>query len=135
MKLHEPNKKISNELQSIKINANLSNVNKTSCAASVKAQGVKLSKFSLTSFNPSLNAIEKFTYLKGQLGGPAADCIQGITSKNLEEGKQLLQERFANPQVIISAHMNVLLKLPEIMIVYHVYLPFIIQLKAIFAHF
>ena len=63
MKLHEPYKKISNELQSIKINANLSNVNKTSCAASVKAQGVKLSKFSLTSFNTSLNAIEKFTYL------------------------------------------------------------------------
>ena len=33
--------KISKELQSIKINDNLSNVNNTSCAAPVKAQGMK----------------------------------------------------------------------------------------------
>ena len=39
----------------------------------------------------SLNAIAKSTYLKGQLEGPAADCIQGLTSKNYEEMKQLLQ--------------------------------------------
>ena len=43
--------KISKELQSIKINDNLSNVNNTSCAAPVKAQGMKLPKFNLTSFN------------------------------------------------------------------------------------
>ena len=57
----------------------------------------------------SLTAIEKFTYLKGQLEGPAADCIQGfsLTSKNYEEAKQILEERFGNPQIIISAHMNV----------------------------
>ena len=56
----------------------------------------------------SLTAIEKFTYLTGQLEGPAADCIQGLslTSKNYEEAKQLLKERFGNPQVIISARMN-----------------------------
>ena len=64
----------------------------------------------------SLTAIEKFTYLKGQLEGTAADCIQGfsLTIKNYEEAKQLLEERFGNPQVIISAHMNVLLKLPKL---------------------
>ena len=64
----------------------------------------------------SLTAIEKFTYLTGQLKGPAADCIQGLslTSKNYEEAKQLLKERFGNPQVIISAHMNALLKLPKL---------------------
>ena len=41
--------------------------------------------------------------------GPAADCIQGfsLTSKNYEEAKQILEERFGNPQIIISAHMNV----------------------------
>ena len=39
----------------------------------------------------SLNAIAKSTYLKRQLEGPAADCIQGLTSKNYEEMKQLLQ--------------------------------------------
>ena len=64
----------------------------------------------------SLTAIEKFTYLKGQLEGTAADCIQGfsLTSKNYEEAKQLLEERFGNPQVIISAHMNVSLRLPKL---------------------
>ena len=37
----------------------------------------------------SLTAIEKFTYLKGQLEVPAADCVQGfsLTSKNYEEAK------------------------------------------------
>ena len=69
----------------------------------IKAQGMKLPKFSLTSFNGDplkwaifiakftaavdsqdlLTAIEKVTYLKGQLKGLAADCIQGLnlTSK------------------------------------------------------
>ena len=128
--------KISKELQSIKINDNLSNVNNTSCAAPVKAQGMKLPKFNLTSFNGdplkwttfietftaavdsqnSLTAIEKFTYLRGQLKGPAADFIQGfsLTSKNYKEAKKLLEERFGNPQAIIHAHMNVLLKLPKL---------------------
>ena len=96
---------------------------------------MNLPKFNLTSFNgdplkwkifietftaavdsqDSLTAKEKFTYLNGQLEGPAAYCIQGfsLTSKNYEEAKKLLEERFRNPQVIISAHMNVLLKLPK----------------------
>ena len=64
----------------------------------------------------SLTTIEQFSYLKRQLEWPAADCIQGfsLTSKNYEEAKQLSEERFGNPQAIISAHMNVLLKLPEL---------------------
>ena len=63
-----------------------------------------------------LSAIEIFTYLKGQSEGPSADCIQGIslTSKNYEEAKQLLEERFSNPQIIISADMNILLKLSKL---------------------
>ena len=54
--------------------------------------------------------------LKGQLEGPAADYIQGfsLSSKNYEEVKKLLEERFGNPQVVISAHMNVLLKVPKL---------------------
>ena len=93
----------------------MSNVNDTSCKAPVKAQGLKLPKFNLTSFNGdllkrttfietftaavdshnSLTAIEKFTYLIGKLEGTAADCIQGfsLTSKSYEEAKQLLEER------------------------------------------
>ena len=43
--------KISKELQSMKINDNLSNVSNTNCVAPVKAQGMKLSKFNLASFN------------------------------------------------------------------------------------
>ena len=67
-----------------------------------------------------LTAIEKFTYLKGQLEEPTADCIQyyltskNLTSKNYEEAKKLLEERFSNPKVILSAHMSVLLKLPKL---------------------
>ena len=114
----------------------MSNVNNTSCAAPVKAQGMKLEKFSLAAFNgdplkwttsietftaavdseDSLTAVEKFTYLWRQLEGSAADCIQelSLTSKNYEEAKKILEKRFGNPQVIISAHMNVLLKLPKL---------------------
>ena len=85
-----------------------------------------------------LTAIEKITYLKGQLEEPAAYCIQGfsLTSKNYEEAKQLLEERLGNLQAVISAHMNVLLKLPKLnndSVVSR--LSFIIQLKAIFFHF
>ena len=120
----------------IKINDNLSNVNNTSCEAPVRAQGMKLQKFSLTSFTGdplkwttfietftaavysynSLTAIEKFTYLIGKLEGTAVDYIQGfsLTSKSYEEAKQLLEERYGNSHVIISAHMNVLLKLPKL---------------------
>ena len=97
---------------------------------------MKLPKLNLTSFNgdplkwttfieaftaavdsqDSLTTIEQFSYLKRQLEWLAADCIQGfsLTSKNYEEAKQLLEERSGNPQAIISAHMNVLLKLPEL---------------------
>ena len=32
----------------------------------------------------------------------------------MKKQKKLLEERFGNPQVIISAHMNVLLKLPKL---------------------
>ena len=127
--------KYEKKLLSIKMNDNLSNVNNTSCTVPVKSQGIKIPKFNLTSFNgdplkwtkfietftaavnsqDTLTAIAKFSYLKGQLEGTAADCIQGfsLASKFCEEAKQLLEERFGYPQVIISAHMNVLLKSPK----------------------
>ena len=49
--LDEPYKKISKELQSIKINDNLWNVSNASCASRVKTQGMNLPKFNLTFFN------------------------------------------------------------------------------------
>ena len=54
--------------------------------------------------------------MTGHLEGPAAACERGfsLTSKNYIEARKLLEERFGNTQVIISAHMNVLLKLPKL---------------------
>ena len=49
--------KMSKELQLIKIADNLPNVNNTSCAETVKAQGTKLPKFNLTSFNSSMTDV------------------------------------------------------------------------------
>ena len=59
--------KISKELQSIKINDYLLNVNNTSCTVPVKTQGLKLSKFNLTSFNGDLwNGQHSLQHLRQQ---------------------------------------------------------------------
>ena len=85
----------------------MSNVNNTSCVVPVKTLGMKLPKFNLTSSNGDslkwttfvetftaavdlqdlLTAIEIFTYLKGQLERPAANCLQGfsLTSKIMKK--------------------------------------------------
>ena len=124
--------KISKELKSKKSKDKELESNTTA----VKTLGMKLPKFTLTAFNgdplkwtsfietfdaavdsqESLSAIEKFSYLTGHLEGPSADCVRGfsLTSKNYIEARKLLEERFGNTQVIISAHMNVLLKLPKL---------------------
>ena len=50
------------------------------------------------------------------LNGPAKDCISGLslTSDNYKEAICILKERYASPQVIISAHMEALVKLPVV---------------------
>ena len=50
------------------------------------------------------------------LEGSAAECVRGfsLTSKNYIEAKKLLKDRFGNMQVIISAYINILLKLPQL---------------------
>ena len=124
--------KISKELKSKKSKDKELESNTTA----VKTPGMKLPKFTLTAFNEdplkwtsfietfdaavdsqeSLSAIEKFSYLTGHLEGPAADCVRGfsLTSKNYIEARRLLEETFGNTQVIISAQVNVLLKLPKL---------------------
>ena len=64
----------------------------------------------------SLSDIDKFTYLKGLLTSSASDCIPGLslTVQNYKEAVNILKERCANPQVIISAHMESLVKLPAV---------------------
>ena len=55
-------------------------------------------------------------YLRSLLEGSAKECIEGLsrTVANYNEAIKILQERFANPQVIVSAHMECLVKLSVI---------------------
>ena len=64
--------------------------------------------------NESLNTVDKFNYLKSLIYGQAAETISGfsLTSENYEEAINLLKDRYGNKQVLISAHVESLLKLP-----------------------
>ena len=66
--------------------------------------------------NERLSEIEKFSYLKGNLGGAAEKCIEGIslTAGNYHVAVKLLQERFGNTQLIIATHIGKLLKLDKV---------------------
>ena len=61
-----------------------------------------------------INEVEKFNYL--HLSENAKSCISGLTltSENYQHAKAILKESYANPQVIISAHMESLVKMPSI---------------------
>ena len=63
--------------------------------------------------NQSLNAVDTFNYLKSLIYGQAAETISGfsLTDENYEEAVALLKERYGNKQVLISAHVESLLKL------------------------
>ena len=64
----------------------------------------------------NLTHIEKFAYLRGYLVGSALQCIEGfpLSHENYAEALNLLKERYGNPQVIISTHMNKLINLDKI---------------------
>ena len=66
--------------------------------------------------NPELSEIDKFNYLRGQLEGRALATISGfsLTASNYNTTMKHLKDRFANPQIIISSHMEKLLKLQEV---------------------
>lgn len=66
--------------------------------------------------NPELHDIDKFNYLKSLLKGSAAATIAGLplTDGNYKSSIELLTNRFGNKQVIISSHMDALLKLPSL---------------------
>ena len=66
--------------------------------------------------NPNLATINKFNYLRGLLEGPALATIAGIilSDVNYQQALDLLNNRFANPQLIISSHMESLYKLKEV---------------------
>ena len=97
------------------------------------AQTVKLPKFVIKKFggnhseyqllwdsfdatnnsNESLNGIEKLDYLRLYMEGPTAATITGLalTKENYKIAVDLLRRRYGNKQVIISSHMDSLLKL------------------------
>ncbi|GFU00175.1 DUF5641 domain-containing protein [Trichonephila clavipes] len=65
----------------------------------------------------SLNKVNKFNYLKAHLGGSALNT-EGfpISAKAYDEAVELLKNRFANPEILIQAHMNKILSLQPLKI-------------------
>ena len=66
--------------------------------------------------NDSLADIDKFSYLKSFLSDSALQSINGLSlnATNYKEAIEILHERYGNKQVLISAHMQKLEKLPTI---------------------
>lgn len=66
--------------------------------------------------NERISDIDRFNYLKRYLGGEALGAVSGLnlSSENYKEAIELLRERFGNEQVLISAHMESLLKITKI---------------------
>ena len=54
--------------------------------------------------------------MKGYLSGQAVKSIEGIplTSKNLETAVEILKDRFAQPQILISSYVNKLLHISKV---------------------
>ena len=63
--------------------------------------------------NEGIPTIEKFNYLIHYLEGAAARIVDGlqITEKNYDAAKKILKKRYGKCQMIITAHMEKLLKL------------------------
>ena len=56
----------------------------------------------------NISDTDKFTHLKSYLCDSANSVIFGLTltSENYKEALDLLRQRYANPQVLIGAHMK-----------------------------
>ena len=131
MKVLEPTHLLRAEL-GLKLEA-MSSSTETVTAPSVTSQHCKLPKLELPIFkgdplqwqgfwdqfsasihlNENLSDIDRFNYLKRYLGGKALDAVSGLSlsSNNYNEAIDLLTKRFGDCQVLISAHMDSMLKL------------------------
>ena len=71
--------------------------------------------------NSSILNTDKFKHLEALLEGPAARVIQGLTLTflNYDHARKLSEERYGKPQVIISAHMENLLKIALVRLTSH----------------
>ena len=66
--------------------------------------------------NETIAEIDKFTYLKSFLSNSALSAISGLSlnSANYKEAIDILQQRYGNTQVLISAHTTKFVQLPKI---------------------
>ena len=66
--------------------------------------------------NTSLSGIEKFSYLRSRLRGPALETILGMRmdNANYQEAVTVLKGRFGNKQQIITKHMEVLMNIDPV---------------------
>ena len=63
-----------------------------------------------------ISDIDKFSYLRGLLKGPALDLISGLTlsASNYDKALDLLSDRFGNRQTLITKYLDVLATLPKV---------------------
>ena len=66
--------------------------------------------------NENLSDIDSFNYLKRYFGGKALNAVSGLSlsSEDYKEAVELLNRRFGDHQVLISAQMELLLKLKKL---------------------
>ena len=66
--------------------------------------------------NPCLSDVDKFNYLRNLLEGSAAGAIRGLplTTENYGAAKDILKKRFGQPQIIINAQMEGLVKVAAV---------------------
>ena len=61
--------------------------------------------------NDSITDIDRFSYLKRYLSPSVLATIYGLTANNYKEAIKLLRNRYGNPQLQITAHMEALIKM------------------------
>ena len=63
-----------------------------------------------------LQVLSMTNYLKNMLEGSAAGGVRGLTltAENYESAKSILKKRFVQPQVIINAHTEGLVKVSAV---------------------
>lgn len=66
--------------------------------------------------NPGLSDVDKFNYLRNLQEGSAAGAIRGLplTVENYGAARDILKKRFGQPQIIINAHMEGLVKVAAV---------------------
>ena len=71
---------------------------------------------SLIDSNENFSDVDKFSYLIASVHGLTASMISGLTllDSNYSVATSLLQERFGDPQKIISDHVDALVNLPSV---------------------